>query len=289
MAPTHSLAERIAVPKLSEQEKAKRARARARERERARKAKERERERARKAKERERERLKAAREKERAKERAKRERERLKERAAKERARERKRKAQEKARQREAQRKAAAAEAERAALKPGVSLATHHTMVANKSKNTKPELLVRAALRDEGLPGYRIHWKGVPGSPDICYPGRRVAIFVNGCFWHACPHCTPRRPSKNPEFWEAKFARNQARDAAQQAALVSDGWTVLVLWECRTKGDRLGVSMRQIAHEVRAAGDSPAHDGKLVEIGSSPAWVKRARLKTLQTRHHRRG
>ena len=68
-----------------------------------------------------------------------------------------------------------------------VSIATRHVMQANKSKNTKPELLVRHALRDAGLPGYRLHWKKAPGKPDVCYPGRKVAVFVHGCYWHRCP------------------------------------------------------------------------------------------------------
>ncbi len=93
-----------------------------------------------------------------------------------------------------------------------VSEATRHVMQANKSKNTKPELKVRAALRAAGLPGYRLHWKAAPGKPDICYPGRKVAIFVNGCFWHRCPYCALSTPKTNVEFWTAKFERNRARD-----------------------------------------------------------------------------
>ena len=102
---------------------------------------------------------------------------------------------------------------------PAVSVATRHVMQANKSKNTKPELRVRAALRDAGLSGYRLHWKKAPGKPDICYPGRRVAIFVNGCFWHRCPHCALPLPKSNVDFWRAKFARNRARDEALGGSL----------------------------------------------------------------------
>ena len=60
--------------------------------------------------------------------------------------------------------------------------ATTATMKANKGKDTSPEIMVRKALRLAGAPGYRLHWKGVPGRPDISYPGRKIAIFVNGCF-----------------------------------------------------------------------------------------------------------
>ena len=120
-----------------------------------------------------------------------------------------------------------------------VSAATRHVMQANKSKNTKPELKVRAALREAGLSGYRLHWKKAPGKPDICFPGRHVAIFVNGCFWHRCPHCGLSMPKSNVEFWGAKFARNRARDARDNALLVSGGWTVITIWECRLKKGRL--------------------------------------------------
>ena len=134
-----------------------------------------------------------------------------------------------------------------------VSEATRHVMQANKSKNTKPELKVRAALREAGLPGYRLHWKAAAGKPDICYPGRKVAIFVNGCFWHRCPYCALPDPKSNVEFWNAKFARNRARDERDHAELVAAGWTVLVVWECRLKKDRFERTMAQLVREIRLA------------------------------------
>ena len=170
-----------------------------------------------------------------------------------------------------------------------VSEATRHVMQANKSKNTKPELKVRAALRAAGLPGYRLHWKAAPGKPDICFPGRHVAIFVNGCFWHRCPHCGLTMPKSNVEFWEAKFARNRARDARDNALLVSGGWTVITIWECRLKKGRFDATMRELVREVRRAEELRAQglrSGRLVEIGSAPAWrVRRER----QRRRGRRG
>lgn len=98
-----------------------------------------------------------------------------------------------------------------------VSEATHHVMQANKSKNTKPELKVRKALRKAGLSGYRLHWKKAAGRPDICFPGRRVAIFVNGCFWHRCPHCSLPLPKSNVAFWSAKFERGRYVDVGSTA------------------------------------------------------------------------
>lgn len=162
-----------------------------------------------------------------------------------------------------------------------VPVATRHVMQANKSKNTKPELKVRRALRKAGLPGYRLHWKAASGRPDICYPGRKVAIFVHGCFWHRCPYCALPDPKTNVDFWEAKFARNRARDARNRAELARQGWTVLVVWECRLKKGRFEATMEQVVREVRGAGkDRPSGrldlcwpgGGRVVEIGTAPAW-----------------
>ncbi len=107
-------------------------------------------------------------------------------------------------------------------------------MQANKRKDTKPELLVRARLRAAGLTGYRLQWK-VPGRPDVAWPGKKVALFVNGCFWHRCPHCNLSLPKSNVEYWQVKFDRNVERDAANLEALEADGWKVHVLWECQLK------------------------------------------------------
>ena len=110
-------------------------------------------------------------------------------------------------------------------------------MQANRGKNTGPELRLRRLLREAGYPGYRLHWARAPGHPDIAFPGRRVAIFVNGCYWHRCPHCEPRAPKHNAEFWAAKFIANEERDARKAAELEAAGWTVLTVWECEIKKD----------------------------------------------------
>jgi DNA mismatch endonuclease (patch repair protein) len=105
-------------------------------------------------------------------------------------------------------------------------------MKGNVRANTKPELRLRRLLREAGYSGYRLHWKQAPGTPDIAFPGRRVAIFVNGCFWHRCPHCTPALPKSHSEFWRTKFERNQERDSRKRRELEAEGWTVLTVWEC---------------------------------------------------------
>lgn len=147
-------------------------------------------------------------------------------------------------------------------------MATRHVMQANKSKNTKPELLVRSALRAAGLTGYRVHWKKAPGKPDICFVGRRVAIFVHGCYWHRCPHCALPAPKSHPEFWQAKFARNRERDEEDVRALVNAGWTVVVVWECRLKKARAAATLAQIVGIVRAVEPGPrALGGRVIEAG----------------------
>jgi DNA mismatch endonuclease (patch repair protein) len=106
-----------------------------------------------------------------------------------------------------------------------------------KSKNTKPELILRKALYEKGIRGYRIHKKGIPGRPDIAWIGKRVAIFVNGCFWHSCPKCNLQKPKHNSEFWNNKFKTNKLRDSRKIMDLTNAGWKVLTIWECDIKND----------------------------------------------------
>ena len=110
-------------------------------------------------------------------------------------------------------------------------------MSAIRGKDTKPELTVRRALRAIGLPGYRLHWKKAPGRPDIAYPGRKIAIFVHGCYWHRCHHCNPSTPKTHTDFWEKKFQGNIERDARKKKELEEEGWKVFVFWGCKIKED----------------------------------------------------
>ena len=105
-----------------------------------------------------------------------------------------------------------------------------------KSKDTKPELVVRKLCRELEYKGYRVHRRDLPGKPDIAFIGRKLAIFVHGCFWHghAC-HGKVRRPKSNLEYWNAKIERNRSRDIENISALERQGWKVLVVWECETK------------------------------------------------------
>ncbi len=114
---------------------------------------------------------------------------------------------------------------------------TSKVMSAIKDRNTKPEVNLRQALREAGLAGYRLHWKKVPGRPDIAYVGKKLAIFVNGCYWHRCPYCQPSFPKSNVEFWTKKLNRNQERDKDKLAKLEELGWRALTIWECEIKKD----------------------------------------------------
>ena len=118
-----------------------------------------------------------------------------------------------------------------------------HVMSSNKGKDTKPELQLRRSLRDAGYPGYRLQWK-IPGRPDITYPGKKIAVFVNGCYWHRCPRCDLPLPKTNTEFWASKFENNVKRDKQNVELLENIGWTVIVIWECEIKNDLNGVSKR---------------------------------------------
>lgn len=122
-------------------------------------------------------------------------------------------------------------------------------MRSNKGKDTKPELILRCALRENGLAGYRLQWK-VKGRPDIAYPGRKVAIFVNGCFWHRCPRCNLPIPKTHSDFWTAKFERNIERDREVYENLTSEGWTVITIWECEIR-DNLPEVISRIADKIK--------------------------------------
>ena len=117
---------------------------------------------------------------------------------------------------------------------PNVSASTRKTMRANRSVDTKPELIVRRLLYQLGY-RYRLHRKDLPGTPDIVFGARRKIIFVNGCFWHG--HCCKddTLPKTRATYWEGKFARNRARDELVLHHLTQTGWQVLVIWECEIK------------------------------------------------------
>ena len=109
-------------------------------------------------------------------------------------------------------------------------------MAAIRANNTKPELALRAALREAGATGYRLHRKDIPGRPDVAFMRWGIAVFVDGVFWHGHPdHWNPEKASS--DYWRAKIARNMERDRAADAALAEMGWIVLRMWDQDIKAD----------------------------------------------------
>lgn len=120
-------------------------------------------------------------------------------------------------------------------------------MAKIRSKDTKPELLVRRALHRLGF-RYRLHARELPGRPDIVLSKHRTIIEVKGCFWHGHTCIDGRVPKSNREYWLPKLLRNQSRDTANARKLRRLGWSVYSLWECRV----LKLSQDQLASLLTA-------------------------------------
>lgn len=108
-------------------------------------------------------------------------------------------------------------------------------MARIRSKDTKPEIALRQALHAAGIRGWRCHPKAVAGKPDIAFIRRRVAIFVDGRFWHGHPDFFT--PGKSGPYWDAKIARTQERDRLANEALGATGWEVLRFWDFEVEDD----------------------------------------------------
>lgn len=130
------------------------------------------------------------------------------------------------------------------------------TMRAVKGRDTAPEMLVRRLAHRLGY-RFRLHRKDLPGSPDLVFPARRVAMFVHGCFWHGhdCPRGA-RMPKANADYWRAKLARNAERDRRALDELAALGWRTAVLWECELKDERA------LAARLAEALDAPNPEGR---------------------------
>jgi DNA mismatch endonuclease (patch repair protein) len=138
-----------------------------------------------------------------------------------------------------------------------------------KGRDTGPEKTVRRLLTALGA-RCRLHRKDLPGKPDIVMPGRRLALFVHGCFWHGHDCARGARvPQQNRDYWLAKVGRNRARDEASEAALQAAGWRVAVIWECELKdeaglGDRLKAMLMDPVPPAKAGAHAglPHPEGK---------------------------
>lgn len=123
-------------------------------------------------------------------------------------------------------------------------------MRAVKSRDTSAELMVRSVCREMGERGYRLHRRDLPGTPDLAFIGRKLAVFVHGCFWHGheCP-AGAKTPKTNAEYWEKKIGRNRIRDADNIRALALMGWRTLIIWECEVKNR--GIATQKLRRFLR--------------------------------------
>lgn len=104
-----------------------------------------------------------------------------------------------------------------------------YNMSKIRAKNTGPEVKLRKLLSAKGIRGYRIHYN-LPGKPDIVFIKKKIAIFIDGCFWHKCPICF-QEPETRKEFWMGKIQSNIDRDKKVDELLKNDGWAVIRIWE----------------------------------------------------------
>ena len=111
-------------------------------------------------------------------------------------------------------------------------------MSANRGKNTSPELKLRRMLRLSGLRGYKLHSKDIAGRPDIAFSKDKIAIFLDGCFWHGCPTCFVA-PRTNRAFWLKKIRVNRTRDSRVKNLLRREGWKPIRIWEHELKTDKI--------------------------------------------------
>ena len=108
-------------------------------------------------------------------------------------------------------------------------------MAAVRSADTAPEVRLRRALHAAGVRGWRCHYKGATGKPDLAWPALHVAVFVDGAFWHG--HISRHKPGRSGAYWDEKIARNVERDRQVDGALEDGGWTVLRIWDFEVARD----------------------------------------------------
>lgn len=124
-----------------------------------------------------------------------------------------------------------------------------------RSRNTQPEMAVRRYLWRQGY-RYRLCVRKLPGRPDIVLRRLKVAIFVNGCFWHGHGHIT-RRPDNNAAYWQQKIEGNRQRDIENGIKLRQMGWTVITIWECELAPKRRDSTLARLGEALRMLQASP--------------------------------
>ncbi|MHB8632765.1 MAG: very short patch repair endonuclease [Thermoplasmatota archaeon] len=117
-----------------------------------------------------------------------------------------------------------------------------------RGKNTAPEMALRRALHARGI-RFRVHNRNVPGTPDISHSGARVAVFVDGCFWHGCP-THYRAPTSRKRFWARKLAYNTDLRRRVRNRLEASDWVLVELWECKVR-DEVGRLARHVGALIR--------------------------------------
>lgn len=128
-------------------------------------------------------------------------------------------------------------------------------MAAIKSKNTRPEELVRKRLFSLGL-RYRLHNAKLPGKPDLTFKKYKAVVFINGCFWHGHEGCPNYRfPKSNTAYWSKKIGRNRQRDAEVDELLKKQGWRIFRVWECQLKNrESRDAFLDALAAEIKSEG-----------------------------------
>jgi DNA mismatch endonuclease (patch repair protein) len=129
-----------------------------------------------------------------------------------------------------------------------VSTAKGEHLRGRRTRNTRPEVELRRAVHAAGL-RFRLHRTVVARcTPDFVLPRWRLAVFVDGCFWHGCPEHSPAEfKGPNAQRWRQKLDQNQARDRRNDALLANEGWRVIRIWECEIRRD-VGIAARRVCH-----------------------------------------
>lgn len=129
--------------------------------------------------------------------------------------------------------------------------ARSYNMSQIRSTNTKPELIVRKYLFKEGF-RYRLYDKNLPGKPDIVLPKYKTAIYVHGCFWHGHEGCKYFKiPKTRTEWWKSKIDTNRVKDIINTNKLLTDGWNVIVVYECELKKAKRELTLTNLTEQIR--------------------------------------
>jgi DNA mismatch endonuclease, patch repair protein len=142
-------------------------------------------------------------------------------------------------------------------------------MAAVRSTDTAPEVRLRRALYAAGVRGWRCHYKGAPGRPDLAWPSLRVAVFVDGAFWHG--HPSRHKAGRSGAYWDEKIARNAERDRQADAALEGNGWSVVRVWDFEVARE-LDAVVERVTEVLRErTSDTVRWQRRLARPGAAPA------------------